>query len=211
MLGGGGFVYNEEFSIAFIVIIFIFIFFIFCCCCCGGGDCIDSTWKINMQHTIFKQSHAQCFKSSWPTPLVVSYVYVVYFECTNLQWDKADAEIMKSLSSERPEFPVKMNSVTPKVTQSITFSTLPLFSTGYFSSFLNSVFPEHSTSFFPNLIDLTIFPAAGVSTAVSCSSLMMMKWCLMSSDVSWHIRDKLRPMPKHGSIILYVHGNQKAR
>ena len=33
----------------------------------------------------------------------------------------------------------------------------------------------------------------------------------MSSDVSWHIRDKLRPMPKHGSILLYVHGNQKAR
>ena len=41
--------------------------------------------------------------------------------------------------------------------------------------------------------------------------LMMMSWCLMSSDVSWHIRDKLWPMPKHGSIILYVHGNQKAR
>ena len=39
---------------------------------------------------------------------------------------------------------------------------------------------------------------------------MMMKWCLMSSDVSWHIRDKLWPMPKHGSIKLYVHGNQKA-
>ena len=30
--------------------------------------------------------------------------------------------------------------------------------------------------------------------------VMMMKCCLMSSDVSWHIRDKLRPMPKHGSI-----------
>ena len=30
--------------------------------------------------------------------------------------------------------------------------------------------------------------------------LMMMKWCLMSSDVSWHIRDKLWPMPKHGSV-----------
>ena len=30
--------------------------------------------------------------------------------------------------------------------------------------------------------------------------IMMMKWCLMSSDVSWHIRDELRPMPKHGSI-----------
>ena len=40
---------------------------------------------------------------------------------------------------------------------------------------------------------------------------MMMKWCLMSSGVSWHIRDKLWPMPKHGAIILYVHGNQKAR
>ena len=37
------------------------------------------------------------------------------------------------------------------------------------------------------------------------------KWCLMSSDVSWHIRDKLWPMPKHSSINLYVHGNQKAR
>ena len=30
--------------------------------------------------------------------------------------------------------------------------------------------------------------------------MMMMKCCLMSSDVSWHIRDKLWPMPKHGSI-----------
>ena len=43
------------------------------------------------------------------------------------------------------------------------------------------------------------------------TTLMMMSWCLMSSDVIWHIRDKLWPMPKHGSIILYVHGNQKAR
>ena len=39
----------------------------------------------------------------------------------------------------------------------------------------------------------------------------MMNWCLMSSDVIWHIRDKLWPMPKHGAINLYVHGNQKAR
>ena len=39
----------------------------------------------------------------------------------------------------------------------------------------------------------------------------VVKCCLMSSDVSWHIRDKLWPMPKHGSINLYVHGNQKAR
>ena len=41
---------------------------------------------------------------------------------------------------------------------------------------------------------------------------MVVKCCLMSSDISWHIiRDKLWPMPKHGSINLYVHGNQKAR
>ena len=29
---------------------------------------------------------------------------------------------------------------------------------------------------------------------------VMMSWCLMSSDVIWHIRDKLWPVPKHGSI-----------
>ena len=26
------------------------------------------------------------------------------------------------------------------------------------------------------------------------------RWCLMSSDVDWHIRDKLRPMREHGSV-----------
>ena len=41
--------------------------------------------------------------------------------------------------------------------------------------------------------------------------MMMMNRCLMSSDVMRHIRDKLWPMPKHGAINLYVHGNQKAR
>ena len=35
-----------------------------------------------------------------------------------------------------------------------------------------------------------------------CSAvlLLLLSWCLMSSDVIWHIRDKLWPMPKHGSI-----------
>ena len=28
----------------------------------------------------------------------------------------------------------------------------------------------------------------------------LLNCCLMSSDVSWHIRDKLWPMPKHGSM-----------
>ena len=35
--------------------------------------------------------------------------------------------------------------------------------------------------------------------------MMMMSWCLMSTDVIWHIRDKLWPMPKHSSIkAIYV-------
>ena len=41
--------------------------------------------------------------------------------------------------------------------------------------------------------------------------VVVVKCCLMSSDVGWHIRDKLWPVLKHGSINLYVHGNQKAR
>ena len=54
--------------------------------------------------------------------------------------------------------------------------------------------------------DLTITtktPIDRINTQGSYSALkmmMMMSWCLMSSDVIWHIRDKLWPMPKHGSI-----------
>ena len=39
--------------------------------------------------------------------------------------------------------------------------------------------------------------------------IFFFKCCLMSLDVSWHVRDKLRLMHQHGSILLYVHGNQK--
>ena len=39
---------------------------------------------------------------------------------------------------------------------------------------------------------------------------MMMMQSFMSSDVGWHIRDKLWPVPKHGSMLLYVHRNHKA-
>ena len=52
---------------------------------------------------------------------------------------------------------------------------------------------------------------SGASARVLSRKVMMMNWCLMSSDVMRHIRDKLWPMPKHGAINLYVHGNQKAR
>ena len=39
-----------------------------------------------------------------------------------------------------------------------------------------------------------------VSLLQSTEILLLLSWCLMSSDVIWHIRDKLWPMPKHGSI-----------
>ena len=32
----------------------------------------------------------------------------------------------------------------------------------------------------------------------------------MSSDDGWRIRDKVRPVPKHGSVLLYVRRNRKA-
>ena len=52
------------------------------------------------------------------------------------------------------------------------------------------------------------FPSQGVHLSFHSSAQLC---CLMSSDVGRYIGDKLRPMPKHGSVILYVHGNQKAR
>ena len=59
---------------------------------------------------------------------------------------------------------------------------------------------------------LTKNTETGASTSILSSSffflfLSFFRCCLMSSDVGWHIRDKLRPMPKHGSVLLYVHGN----
>ena len=54
------------------------------------------------------------------------------------------------------------------------------------------------------------FEPATFQSRVRCSNhwaipapnclLLFLSWCLMSSDVIWHIRDKLWPMPKHGSI-----------
>ena len=64
----------------------------------------------------------------------------------------------------------------------------------------------------PSAYQPTALPLGQTGSQHVCvMMMMMMSWCLMSSDVSWHIRDKLWPMPKPGSIILYVHGNQKAR
>ena len=52
----------------------------------------------------------------------------------------------------------------------------------------------------------------GVSPMPLLDSLLTVRLCCLMSRVSVdNIRDKLRPMPKHGSILLYVHGNQKDR
>ena len=51
------------------------------------------------------------------------------------------------------------------------------------------------------------------SSSLWCATftLLLLLCCLVSSDVCWHIRDKLRPMHEHGSILLCIHGNQKSR
>ena len=59
------------------------------------------------------------------------------------------------------------------------------------------------------LVSKTLDVVHRYALQVSNSMTMMRNWCFMSSDVSWHIRDKLWPMPKHGSVILYVHGNRR--
>ena len=73
--------------------------------------------------------------------------------------------------------------------------------------------PRTATSTFTDrhwqLLSFTVTVLVRADITAKCGCSLMMSWCLMSSDVSWHIRDKLWPMPKHGSIILYVHGNQK--
>ena len=54
--------------------------------------------------------------------------------------------------------------------------------------------------------DVSLFEASVVGQCFYCKLhlllllLLLLSWCLMSSDVIWHIRDKLWPMPKHGSI-----------
>ena len=59
--------------------------------------------------------------------------------------------------------------------------------------YIISLSPHLHTPFTP-------FSPSLISLVVSVDVKMMMSWCLMSSDVIWHIRDKLWPMPKHGSI-----------
>ena len=102
-----------------------------------------------------------------------------------------------------------MHKISSKLTLTETFNL------GYDIDF------EHSNSTFS--LDTSLLMMIYTQIEFGCKRLtglelikdivemMMMKWCLMSSDVSWHIRDKLWPMPKHGSIIFYVHGNHKAR
>ena len=72
----------------------------------------------------------------------------------------------------------------------------------------------------PGISDATVFDVC-VRISYVCVRIGFVDWkakrklllsyCFMSSGVGWHIRDKLRPMCEHGLMLLYVHGNQKAR
>ena len=56
------------------------------------------------------------------------------------------------------------------------------------------------------------FEPATFQSRVRCSNHWAIPPALnVSSGVGWHIRDKLWPMPKHGSVLLYVHRGRKAR
>ena len=65
----------------------------------------------------------------------------------------------------------------------------------------------------PGKYNIFIYHCALWSCFILGSQLWLYSFrcCLMSLDVGWHIRDKLRPVREHGSILLYIHGNQKAR
>ena len=63
---------------------------------------------------------------------------------------------------------------------------IPSVNTKLYGEFFPLTLPQHSGTHFQKKSDSLSQP--------------LMSWCLMSSDVIWHIRDKLWPMPKHGSI-----------
>ena len=63
--------------------------------------------------------------------------------------------------------------------------------------------PTHNLFWANVRVQLHLPPLGSLDLLISPGTLyrnLMMSWCLMSSDVIWHIRDKLWPMPKHGSI-----------
>ena len=55
------------------------------------------------------------------------------------------------------------------------------------------------------------FTETTISLIIRDGVQSVFRCCLMSSDVGWRIRDKLKPMREHGSVLLYVHGKHKAR
>ena len=69
-----------------------------------------------------------------------------------------------------------------------------------------------SGSVTPMVLATVLTMSSVLSVEVAGTGLIpSFKCCLMSSDVGWLIRDKLRPMREHGSLLLYVHGNHEAR
>ena len=49
------------------------------------------------------------------------------------------------------------------------------------------------------------------SSVLGSEQQLLLLCCLMSSDVGWHIRDKLRPMSKHGSVDQYSFTSTETR
>ena len=64
---------------------------------------------------------------------------------------------------------------------------------------------------FTQLLSSFIYIAFGKTHMRSALSRWWWRRSFMSSDVGWHIRDKLWPVRKHYPMLLCVHGNHKAR
>ena len=66
-------------------------------------------------------------------------------------------------------------------------------------------------NFLLSLFSSYLFTATSTFTQLWGLNVKQLLCCLMSSDVGWHFKDKLRPVREHGSVLLYVHRNHQAR
>ena len=94
-----------------------------------------------------------------------------------------------------------MESTKDEMLHETQFSKL---NPGFVRNYLRQTLPE--------LVTATKGPSPRIcpSTLSAPSVLLLLLCSLMSSDVSWHISDKLGPMREHGLLLIYVHGNHNA-
>ena len=84
----------------------------------------------------------------------------------------------------------------------LVLSYLPSYYVVYLSRLVLSYLPCYCVLYRSRLV-MSYLPSYCVLylSFLSCPTFFFFfRWCLMSSDVGWHIRDKLRPMREHGSI-----------